>query len=134
MPGMKGGRTFISASCAMENCRPERKLMSVGLTVAAATRMRTSPAPGLGTGRSDTNSSLKRRTSAAAWAKCCQWTGRGPVAGPPGRSHRQLHLAAAAGRELRREKVPVGADPHPGTAGDERGQHRQQYREHGDPQ
>src|SRR5262245_31174583 len=56
MPGMKGDRTPISANCSTVNCRPLRKLMSVGFTVAAATRIRTSPAPGVGSGSSDTSS------------------------------------------------------------------------------
>src|SRR5215471_221635 len=55
MPGIKGGRTPISASWSTVNCRPLRKLMSVGLTVAAETRIRTSPPPGVGSGSSDTS-------------------------------------------------------------------------------
>src|SRR5215470_338503 len=56
IPGMKGGRTPIPASWSTVNCRPLRKLISVGLTVAAATRIRTSLAPTVGSGNSDTSS------------------------------------------------------------------------------
>ncbi len=45
IPGTYGG-----SSTSGGPCRPDRSTVSVGFTVAAATRIRTSPGPGSGTG------------------------------------------------------------------------------------